>query len=123
MTLSNWIGRQLGMEEGVEWAIEEDDDAIEDEEEESEPFTEDELAEARQYSLLIQWSPEDQVYMALSPEFPRLKTHGETQEEALAMGVESVAMWIYIARKDGEPVPEPSFFHIQPRSLSADNIR
>jgi DNA-binding transcriptional regulator YiaG len=96
---------------------------VEDEIVESEPFTEEELAEARHYSLLIQWSPEQDIFMAMSPEFPQMKTHGETQEEALAMGVEVVALWISALRDDGEPLPQPNYFYLEPKGLTASDIR
>jgi predicted RNase H-like HicB family nuclease/DNA-binding XRE family transcriptional regulator len=91
--------------------------------EESVPFTEEELAEARQYSIYIQWSPEQNIYMTLVPEFPRLKTHGDTQEEALWMGVEATALWITSLRESGQPIPQPRFFYLQPRIYSAADIR
>jgi DNA-binding transcriptional regulator YiaG len=96
---------------------------VEDEIVESEPFTEEELAEARHYSLLIQWSPEQDIFMAMSPEFPQMKTHGETQEEALAMGVEVVALWISALRDDGEQLPQPNYFYLKPKGISPTEIR
>jgi predicted RNase H-like HicB family nuclease/DNA-binding XRE family transcriptional regulator len=111
------------MASDVEWSIEEDDDDFDDEEVQFEPITEEELAEARHYSLLIQWSPEQDIYMVMSPEFPQLKTHGETQEEAIAQGVEAVAAWLYYVRADGEPVPSPNYFYLEPKGISAENIR
>jgi DNA-binding transcriptional regulator YiaG len=95
----------------------------EDEVRECEPFTEDELAEARHYSIFIQWSPEQNIYMALCPEFPQLKTHGESQEEALEMGVESIAGWLDITRGQGWVVPQPNYFYLEPKGITPDNIR
>ena len=40
-------------------------------------------SDLRYYSILIQWSDEDQVYIATVPELPGCKTHGRTYEEAL----------------------------------------
>jgi predicted RNase H-like HicB family nuclease/DNA-binding XRE family transcriptional regulator len=98
---------------------------FEDEEEEMEfkPFTEEELAEARQYSILIQWSPEQSIYMALVPEIPGLKTHGKTQEEALEMGVDVIGVWIDAKRSHGEPIPQPDYFYVCPKEFSAEDIR
>jgi predicted RNase H-like HicB family nuclease/DNA-binding XRE family transcriptional regulator len=100
-----------------------EDEEFDDEERESVPFTEEELAEARHFSILIQWSPEQDIYMASSPEFPQLKTHGETQEEALDMGVEVIALWLSVLRDDGEPLPQPNYFYLEPKGLSASDIR
>ena len=36
------------------------------------------------YSILIQWSDEDQIYLASLPEFgPYARTHGNSYEDAL----------------------------------------
>jgi predicted RNase H-like HicB family nuclease len=74
---------------------------------EERPITEDELAEARRYSLLIAWSDEDQVYVVTVPELPGCVTHGETHEEAVAMGEEAVATYLAGLRHFGRPVPNP----------------
>jgi predicted RNase H-like HicB family nuclease len=42
------------------------------------------------YSILIQWSNEDQKYIASLPEFgPDARTHRKTHEEALAFATSS----------------------------------
>ena len=38
---------------------------------------------ALRYSMLIQWSDEDQLYIVEVPELPGCKTHGKTYEEAV----------------------------------------
>ncbi len=35
------------------------------------------------YSMLIQWSDEDEAYIVTVPELPGCKTHGSTHEEAV----------------------------------------
>jgi predicted RNase H-like HicB family nuclease/DNA-binding XRE family transcriptional regulator len=110
------------METDFEWTSETEDDS-DDEEVQFEPITEEELAEARHYSLLIQWSPEQDIFMALSPEFPQLKTHGDTQEEAVVKGAEAVAAWLYFLRADGEPLPQPNYFYLEPKGITASDIR
>ena len=35
------------------------------------------------YSMIIQWSNEDQAYIVTVPELPGCKTHGETYEKAV----------------------------------------
>ena len=72
-------------------------------------ITPEELAEARRYSMLIAWSPEDEVYIVSVPEFPGLQTHGATHQEAVEMGEEAIAVWITGNRRLGLPVPEPRF--------------
>jgi len=63
------------------------------------------------YSMVIQWSDEDEVYVVHLPEFgPGAKTHGETYEEAAKAGHEVIEMLIeaYGARK--EELPDPHIF-------------
>jgi predicted RNase H-like HicB family nuclease len=70
-------------------------------------LTQEELAEARRYSMLIQWSPEDEIYVVSVPELPGLHTHGATHEEAVAMGEDAIATWLAGLRWMGYPVPPP----------------
>ena len=35
------------------------------------------------YSMIIQWSDEDNAYIVTVPELPGCQTHGETYEEAV----------------------------------------
>ena len=43
------------------------------------------------YSMLIQWSDEDQIYIVSLPEFGQFcTTHGSTYEEAVAQGHELI---------------------------------
>jgi predicted RNase H-like HicB family nuclease len=72
-----------------------------------EPFTAEELAEASRYEIVIQWSEEDQVFIASVPELRGAKTHGNTPAEAAEKAVEVAASWIYGSRQLGHEVPEP----------------
>jgi predicted RNase H-like HicB family nuclease len=67
------------------------------------------------YSMLIQWSEEDQAYIVTVPELPGCKTHGATYEEAVKQGQEAIEGWIEDARAWGEPVPEPRILPIMGR--------
>jgi len=61
-----------------------------------------------QYSMVIRWSEEDQVYITWLPEFGEyVKTHGETYEEAAKQGLEVIEMMIESAIADGTPLPKP----------------
>ena len=42
------------------------------------------------YSMVIQWSDEDQVYVVVLPEFEGAHTHGATYAEAARKGVEAL---------------------------------
>ncbi len=64
------------------------------------------------YSIVIQWSDEDQVYVVSLPEwedrvFSNPVTHGDTYEEAAANGREVLGMLIDIAQEAGRPLPVP----------------
>ncbi len=62
------------------------------------------------YSMLIQWSEEDQVYVVTLPEFGAPKTLGETYEEAARMGQEVLELLIESTMEDGESLPKPLRF-------------
>ncbi len=51
------------------------------------------MSVAQEYTLIIQWSDEDQLYLAYSPELPGCITHGRTYLEAAEMGVEAMELW------------------------------
>lgn len=59
------------------------------------------------YSMVIQWSVEDNAYIVTVPELPGLKTHGSTYEEAARNGQEVIELWIDASREWGHPVPPP----------------
>jgi antitoxin HicB len=60
------------------------------------------------YSLLIQWSDEDQVFVVTFPEFHRCKTHGTTYQEAAKNGEEVLELLIESYQAEGQPLPEPA---------------
>lgn len=82
---------------------------IEAEEEVSEEITPEELEEARRYSMLIAWSPEDGLFLVQCPELPPVKTHGATHEEAVAMGEEAIATYLWSLRHRSLPIPPPRY--------------
>lgn len=59
------------------------------------------------YSMLIQWSDEDEAYIVSLPEFgPYARTHGSTYEEAAKNGREVLELLVESCLEDGEPLPE-----------------
>lgn len=63
------------------------------------------------YSMLIQWSDEDKVFIVSLPEFgPYAKTHGETYEKAVRMGCDALESLIEAYKADGKPLPRPRCF-------------
>ena len=75
----------------------------------SDAITPRERAEARRYTLVIEWSDENDAYLAIAPDLPGLMTDGRTPAEAAAMGEEAVVTLIASLRKWGQPVPVPTF--------------
>jgi predicted RNase H-like HicB family nuclease len=59
-----------------------------------------------QYSILIQWSNEDQKYIVSLPEFgPYAHTHGNSYEEALKNGQEVLELLIEDYQARNKPLP------------------
>lgn len=63
------------------------------------------------YSINVQWSDEDECFVALVPEFPGLSAFGDTQEEALAEAKSALQGFIEIYEEDGMTLPEPKKTH------------
>jgi predicted RNase H-like HicB family nuclease len=65
-----------------------------------------------QYSMLIQWSDEDQLFIVTIPEFSdRVMmpcTHGVTREEAIRNGEEVIEMYLEAWEAEGESIPCPA---------------
>lgn len=87
--------------------IERDMMPMDDELSGTEPFSVEELAEASHFSVVIQWSPEDGVFIADVPQLPGARTHGRTPAEAVEMAAEVAALWVRMAKQASEPIPEP----------------
>jgi predicted RNase H-like HicB family nuclease len=61
-----------------------------------------------QYSILIQWSNEDQKYIVSLPEFgPYAHTHGNSYEEALKNAQEVLELLIEDYQEQNKPLPKP----------------
>lgn len=59
------------------------------------------------YNLKIEWSNEDDAYVASVEELPNCMTHGETREEALSMAKEAIQGHIEALKDEGVEIPEP----------------
>jgi predicted RNase H-like HicB family nuclease len=59
------------------------------------------------YSMHIQWSEEDQVYIVTVPELPGCKTHGDTYKKAVKNAKEVLELFVEDARRSGESLPAP----------------
>jgi len=72
------------------------------------------MSERLRYSMLIQWSEDDQAYLVTLPEWADRVlgpvTHGDTYEEAIKHGHEALEALIASAQKHQEALPEPQVF-------------
>ena len=63
-----------------------------------------------EYSIFMQYDPQDKIYVASVPELQGCMAHGETKEEALKENEIAKELWIETAKEDGLPIPEPALF-------------
>ncbi len=59
------------------------------------------------YEVIIDWSEEDEAFVAEAPELPGCAAHGDTQEIALGNAQDAIRLWIDTAKEFGDPIPEP----------------
>jgi len=63
------------------------------------------------YSMIVQWSDEDGLFLVTIPEFSDRVvmpcTHGQTREEAIHNGEEVIEMYLEAWEAEGESIPEP----------------
>ncbi len=60
------------------------------------------------YSIVIQWSQEDQIYIAFLPEWGKYaRTHGDSYEEALENAKEVLEDLVYSYQKTDILMPKP----------------
>ncbi|KAM3097482.1 type II toxin-antitoxin system HicB family antitoxin [Phormidesmis sp. 146-35] len=63
------------------------------------------------YTVIIQWSNEDECYVVSLPEWGEFcHTHGDTYQEAMQNAHEVLELLIDSASQNGEPLPEPKTF-------------
>ena len=70
----------------------------------------DERQATSRYSLIVEWSDEDHLYIATAPELPGCRTHGSTRAEAIEKGAEAIESWLMAAADDDWEPPEPRIF-------------
>ena len=69
------------------------------------------MSEPLRYSIVIEWSDEDQVYIVSLPEWGELvHTHGASYEEALEQGKELIEGLVASRQLHGESLPRPRVF-------------
>ena len=69
------------------------------------------MTERLHYSMVVQWSEEDQAYLVTLPEWEgrvfNPVTHGESYEDAISQAHEALAALVTSARQRNEPLPRP----------------
>ena len=69
------------------------------------------MTERLYYSMMIQWSDDDQAYVVSLPEWEghvfNPITHGDTYEDAIRQAHEALAALVASARQHDEPLPAP----------------
>ena len=60
---------------------------------------------ARRFKVLLEFDPDDKVWVTYVPALDNISTFGETREEALELTRELVLGYIEAAEKVGIPVP------------------
>lgn len=72
------------------------------------------MNEALQYSIVIEWSPEDHAYVVVLPEwagyYAMPVANGSTYEEAATRGRNALENYIRFAHEDGRSLPRPRVF-------------
>jgi predicted RNase H-like HicB family nuclease len=71
------------------------------------------VEEVPRYAVVIEWDPEDRIYVATVPDLRLVATHGDTYQEALERVLEVMAEWLDLAHERGVSLPVP-------RSLSQE---
>jgi len=62
------------------------------------------------YSMIIQWSDEDNKFIVTIPEFVGAVTHGNTYEEAVKNGQEVIELCIETEQALGRALPQPRVY-------------
>jgi predicted RNase H-like HicB family nuclease len=69
------------------------------------------MTEQMRYSMVIEWSDDDEAYVVSLPEWGELvHTHGVTYEEALQRGKDLIEGLVAARREQGETLPRPRVF-------------
>jgi predicted RNase H-like HicB family nuclease len=72
------------------------------------------MNEMPHYSIVIEWSEDDQAYVVILPEwadqYAMPVASGKTYEEAAARGRNALENYITFAQEDGKPLPPPRVY-------------
>ena len=60
---------------------------------------------SRSFQVVLEWDPEENVWVTYVPTLDFLSTYGETKEEAITNTREAILGYMEAAAKEGLPVP------------------
>ena len=60
------------------------------------------------FQVILEWDPDDQVWVSYVPALGGISTYGGTKEQALAMTEEAVVGYYEAAAKEGLQTPPPA---------------
>ena len=64
------------------------------------------------YSIVIQWSTQNECFVASLPEWENCNTQGKTYEEALENARKALAFLVESSVSEGKPLPETKGFQL-----------
>jgi len=62
---------------------------------------------AHNYIIVIEWSAEDNAFIAEAPELPGCLADGKSYQEARDNIELAIEWWLEAAREENHPIPEP----------------
>lgn len=60
---------------------------------------------SRRFTVLVEWDPDDRVWVTYVPTLGYISTYGETRQEALEQTREAIIGYLEAAAKEGLSVP------------------
>ncbi len=63
----------------------------------------------KDYHINVFYSEEDECYLADIPDLRACSTFGATPVEALEEALRAKDLWLAVARKKGDPIPQPRY--------------
>jgi predicted RNase H-like HicB family nuclease len=68
------------------------------------------MTDISHYSMILEWDPDDKIYVVTVPELLGCMTHGHSYEEAVQQGQDAIESWVVVAEESGWPIPAPKIF-------------
>ena len=60
------------------------------------------------YAVIIEWSDEDDVFVARVPDLPGCMAHGHSYDQAVREVQDAMDIWLDVARQRGREIPLPA---------------